>query len=226
MDEFKELIPFNNSCQELIMGKYLLADIKIGSILKIIDNDEKLKNIVSACMADFDFLTTFNASITKNNEQFYLTLPTEEKNIIAFVYSILSAVKNGSINFDDFITKFYSNDSTNNVLEFANNVIVPFKNAINSMYSKTHVIKNTNDYQNNIYNKLKTNIGLIISNLDNYKLKITEKEEFTMLLNSLYTASEKNDKNLVYSLMIGLDYFSKASKRVRNAYLSLEECFS
>ena len=68
-------------------------------------------------------------------------------------------------------------------------------------------------------------IKLILKNLDLYKLNINQKEEFTMLLNSLYLASEKNDKKLVFSLMIGLDYFTKANKKSRNAYLSLEECF-
>ena len=62
--------------------------------------------------------------------------------------------------------------------------------------------------------------------MDAYKLSLNEKEEFTMLLNSLYLACEKNDKNLVYSLMIGLDYFAKAHKHVKPAYFSLEECFN
>ena len=35
----------------------------------------------------------------------------------------------------------------------------------------------------------------------------------------------KNDKKLVFSLMIGLDYFTRAHKKSRNAYLTLEECF-
>ena len=62
--------------------------------------------------------------------------------------------------------------------------------------------------------------------MDNYKLGLNDKDEFTMLLNSLYLASDKNDKNLVYSLMIALDYFTKYHKKVRKTYLSLEECFS
>ena len=47
-----------------------------------------------------------------------------------------------------------------------------------------------------------------------------------MLLNSLYLASEKNDKKLVFSLMIGLDYFTKANKRAREFYYMIEECFN
>ena len=64
-----------------------------------------------------------------------------------------------------------------------------------------------------------------MQNLDNFKLNLNQKEEFSMLLNSLFTASEKNDKKLVFALMIGLDYFTKANKKLRKTYLSLEECF-
>ena len=59
-----------------------------------------------------------------------------------------------------------------------------------------------------------------------FRLKVNEKEEFTLLLNALYIASENNDKKQVFALMIGLDYFTKVNKRARNAYLSLEECFA
>ena len=226
MNEIKELIPFNNACEELIAGKYILADIKIASILKIVETNEKIKNIVATCLEDFNFKISFSAAIKQTNENFSFVLPEQEKNLVALVYSLLCNINNGTINFTDFLNRFYSLDNSTDISLFANEIIVPFKNAINSLFSKRHIIVETNDYQNNIYNKLKTNIKLILTNIDNFKLKITEKEEFTMLLNSLYIASEKNDKKLVYSLMIGIDYFSKATKRVRNAYLSLEECFT
>ena len=109
--------------------------------------------------------------------------------------------------------------------KFAELLIVPFKNSVNSIYSKRHVIVDAQDYQVNYYNKIKNAIRLIMNNLDNLKLKIDEKEEFTMLLNSLYIASEKNDKKLVFSLTIALDYFSRYHKKTRNSYLTIEECF-
>ena len=133
----------------------------------------------------------------------------------------------GSLKFYNFLTQFYGEETANEKAfnEFAKTVIIPFKNAINTIYSKRHILVETNDYQNNIYNKIMSTIKLIVKNLDAYKLNMNQKEEFTMLLNSLYLASEKNDKKLVYSLMIGLDYFTKSNKKSRVAYLSLEECF-
>lgn len=224
-----ELSAFNTACDEFVAGKYILADIKIASILKLIDADEKVKNIVASTLNKFDFVEYFKQNMVENsNETFTLIMPTDEKEIIAFVYSLLYRFNNKEIDFYTFLNKFYKTDDVlgQEFKKFAESIILPFKTALNSLYSKRHIIVNANDYQTNYYNKIMSTIRLIVGNIDNYKLKMNEKEEFTMLLNSLYLASEQNDKKLVFSLMIALDYFSRYNKRVRNDYLSLEECFT
>ncbi len=227
MSNIQELKLFNNACDEFISGKYLLADIKLASILQLISEDEKLKNIVSSCLDNYDFTIEFDKHVFINEEETQLSIPSNEKEIVAFVYSLLYKFKSGKIKFYDFLKQYFGNEITNNkeFTEFSKLIIIPFKNAMNNIYSKRHILVKTDDYQNNIYNKIMSSIKLILKNLDLYKLNMNQKEEFTMLLNSLYWASEKNDKKLVYSLMIGLDYFSKSNKKARVAYLSLEECF-
>ncbi len=228
MSNIQELVSFNNACDEFIAGKYILVDIKIGSILSIIDADEKLRSIISDCISDFDFNAKLGEYMVQHNDGYRLLMPTSDEEVIAFVYSLLINFKNNNLDFYQFLAKFYNKDDEVNNKDFTNFasvIMVPFKNAINSLYSKRHVLVASSDYQNNYYNKIKTTTRLIAENIDNFKLKLNEKEEFTMLLNSLYLASEKNDKKLVFSLMIGLDYFTKCNKRARMAYLSLEECF-
>ena len=227
MSNVKELFDFNKMCDEFISGKYILVDLKISSILKIIENDEKIKNIVSSCLQDFNFNAILKANTVDNGNYYSLVIPTNEKEIVAFVYNLLYRFSNGDISFYEFITTYYSTETETEKQYnlFAVDIIAPFKNALNAIYSKRHILVDSDDYQKNYYNKILTTVKLIVKNLDNYKLSMTLKEEFTMLLNSLYVASEKNDKKLVYSLMIGLDYFSKCNKKTRTAYLALEECF-
>lgn len=227
MQNIQELKPFNTACEEFVSGKYILVDIKISSILKLIAEDEKLTNIVNSCLSNYDFSSEIKKHFISNGENKSIIIPTNEKDIISFVYNLLYRFQSGSMDFYEFLTTYFNADDDNNkqFAEFAKTVIIPFQNAINSIYSKRHILVETNDYQNNIYNKIMSTIKLILKNLDLYKLNMNQKEEFTMLLNSLYIASEKNDKKLVFSLMIGLDYFTKANKKSRNAYLSLEECF-
>ncbi len=224
-----DLINFNTACDEFVNGKYILADVKISSLLNIIAEDEKLRNIVASTLEDYDFKEKLINATKSEGNGYVLILPTDEKEIIAFVYSLFYRFNNKTIDFYDFISQYYKSDDENPGKEFynfANAIITPFKNAINSIYSKRHVIVESDDYQKNYYNKLITTVKLIVKNIDNYKLKMNEKEEFTMLLNSLYLASQKNDEKLVFSLMIGLDYFTRCNKKTRNAYLMLEECFT
>ncbi len=227
MSNIQELKPFNSACDELVSGKYILVDMKISSILNLISEDEKLKNIVNSCLQDYDFSSEYKKHALSDENNSSLTIPSTDKEIIAFVYNLLYKFKSGNIDFYHFLTRFFGAENVNSKEfgEFARTVIIPFKNSINNIYSKRHILVETNDYQTNIYNKIMSTIKLVLKNLDLYKLNMNQKEEFTMLLNSLYLASEKNDKKMVYSLMIGLDYFTKCNKKSRVAYLSLEECF-
>lgn len=228
MNQIQELNEFNQACEDFISGKYILVDIKLNSIFNIIDKDEKIKNIVISCLDNYNFDTQFKESVVEQDNEFHIVLPVDDKNVIAYVYFILYKFKNKEWNIYDFMHKYFNaNENMNEeFVNFAKSIIAPFKEAVNSIYLKRHVISNSSDYQSNHYNRIMTNIRLIMQNIDNYKLGLNQKEEFTMLLNSLYIASEKNDKKLVYSLMIGLDYFTKSYKKTRPAYLSLEECFS
>lgn len=227
MSNIQELQPFNNACDEFISGKYILIDLKISSILNIISQDEKLTNIVNSCLQEFSFSSLAKQYMVNNDEATSFSLPSSDKEIISFVYNLLYMFSTKTIDFYEFLKTYYNaeNAGGKEFGEFARTIITPFKNAINSIYSKRHVLVETSDYQNNIYNKIMTTINLIVKGLDGYKLNMNQKEEFTMLLNALHIASEKNDKKLVFSLMIGLDYFTKCNKKSRHAYLMLEECF-
>ena len=209
----QNLNQFNITCEQLLNGKYILIDTKISSLLKIIEDNEKLKNIVSASLNEFDFSHTFNGEINVNT-----ILPYNEKEIVSFVYTFLFKFKNNELNLGE-----NANETINQLIP---NFLPSFQNAINSLFNKSHQEVETDEFQNNIYNNIKSTITLVLENLDNYKFTTTNKEEFLMLANSLYTASDKNDKNLVYSLMIGLDYFTQRNKKLRLIYLALEECFS
>lgn len=226
MNTIQELSSFNHACDDFVNGKYLLIDTKINSILNLINENEKLKNIVNSCLVDFDFNNEFK-KIFQSDDHSTLFPPQDEQYIVAFVYNLFYKFTSGQIDSYKFLTQYFNveNATAKETNNFAKTIVIPFKNAVNDIYSKRHILVESNDYQSNIYNKIMLTIRLILKNLDAYKLNMNQKEEFTMLLNSLFIASEKNDKKLVYSLMIGLDYFSKYNKKSRVAYLSLEECF-
>ena len=218
----KELAMLNNACTELLAGKYILIDIKIKSILNIIDTDEKIKDIVSSCVSKHNFIDQYNSVISNS-----LSDLKDNSQIVAFVYNLLFRLNNKELDFKNFLNALYPNlEVEDQIANFGKDLIIPFSKSISNIFVNRHVIVDSSEYQNNHYNKIKKVIELILSNIDNYKLDLNSKDEYTMLLNSLYEASDKNNKNLVYSLMIAIDYFTKCHKKARKTYLALEECFS
>ena len=73
MINIQELKSFNNACDEFITGKYILVDIKIASILKLISDDEKLKNTKEFKEFGCDDYITRSFSSLMLNEIIYST---------------------------------------------------------------------------------------------------------------------------------------------------------
>ncbi len=218
----EELIPFNTACEEFANGKFIFPENKIASILNALENNEKLKAIVSNALSNYNFNEIY-ANMVENGS---IDLPDTNNELIAFVYSLLFNFQNKFLHFNDFVAKIKTETAGEEFKEFCSSILFPFREAINTAFYSQSMSTSAPEVKKTYFVKLKTAIEQIFKNIDNFKLKMTEKEEFSMLLNSLYLACEKCDKKLVYSLMVGLDYFTKAYKKTRNAYYSLEECFA
>ena len=121
MSDIQDLILFNTACDEFISGKYILADIKIASILNIVAGDEKIKNIISNCLENFNFSSCFATYVFNDEEVSTLTLPNDDKGVIACVYTLLYKFKNKDIKFYDFIKQYSTDDTPNSSFtNFAN----------------------------------------------------------------------------------------------------------
>lgn len=219
-----DLKQFNCACDDFIAGKYILANIKVKALLNTIHESEKLTNIVSTCLDNFDFNTSFKESVIPKG----LKLPEDDKQIIAYCFNVLYNLDVGTVTFLDFLNKYFSSVETSGGEEFkmfSSTIIEPFKKAINSEYARVYDMTSTEDYQNNLYHKLASIASANIEEVEYIKLKDIEKEELTLLLNAMVDASEKNDKKLIYAIMVGLEYFVKYNKRARHIYLQLKDCF-
>ncbi len=219
-----DLKQFNKACEDFIAGKYILANIKIKSLVNSINSSEKLTDMVSSCLDGFDFNLAWRESLSSQG----LMLPQGDRNVIAYCFNILYNLDEGSITFLDFLSKFFASSKTSAGEEFKSfttTIIEPFKKAVNNLYANVYQMTSTEDYQNNLYHKLMRVAQANIKSLDEVRLKEIEKEELNLLLSAMVEASEKNDKKLVYAIMVGLDYFTKANKRAKNIYLQLKDCF-
>ena len=219
-----DLKQFNYACDDFIAGKYILANIKVKALLDSIHSSEKLTNIVSGCLDDFDFNTEFKDSVISKG----LQLPEDDKRVIAYCFNVLYNLDVETITFLDFLNKYFSSAETSGGEEFnafANTIIEPFRKSLNNEYERVYDMTSTEDYQNNLYHKLSSVASANIEEVDNVKLKDIEKEELILLLEAMIDACEKNDKKLIYAIMVGLEYFVKYNKRARHIYLQFKDCF-
>ena len=218
-----DLKKFNQACDEFASGKYILANVKIKAILSTISDSAKFTELVTECLQDFDFKLAFQNSITEQG----LMLPTGDKCVVAYCFNLLYNLNNGRINFLDFLTKYFSKEDVKGeeFNDFVSNILTPFKNSVNALYQQMYLMTESEDYQNNLFHKL-TNIAKCnLDIIDDFKLKEIQKDELSLLLNAMMLASDKNDRKTVYALMVGIEYFTKANKGVKNLYLQLKDCF-
>ena len=145
---------FNLACDDFIAGKYILANIKVKALINVINQSEKLTDLVSNCLEGFDFGISMRDSITPKG----LQLPQGDKNIVAYCFNVLFNLEQGSITFLDFLNKYFVSSKTNGGEEFnlfASTIIQPFKSAVNNQYKQMYEMTSSEDYQNNLFH-LKT----------------------------------------------------------------------
>ena len=220
-----DLKQFNLACEDFIAGKYILANVKVKALMKSINESEKLTDLVSSCLDGFDFTIAFRESIVVGG----LQLPKDNKSIVAYCFNVLYNLDEGTITFLDFLNKYFVSSKTSGGEEFklfTSTIIEPFKMAINNEYKNLYEMTSSDDYQNNLYHKLANVAEVNLNSLEGLKLKEIEKEELQLLLFSIKQASEKNNRKLIYALMVGMDYFVKYNKRAKDIYLQLKDCFT
>ena len=106
-----DLIQFNNACDDFVAGKYILANIKVKSIINSINASEKLTDLVSNSLEGFDFGVKFRESISSEG----LTLPHGDKSVIAYCFNILYNLDEGTVTFIDFLSKYFSKSESASV---------------------------------------------------------------------------------------------------------------
>ncbi len=127
------VINFINACNELIHGKFILADIKISKILKSITESTEIYNLIDEYMINYNFDLEFQKAVVKDsagNERF--VLPDENEKIIPLVFGLLVEIDSKRINFNDFIKVQFPLASNQNeeYAGFAKTIIIPFRNAV------------------------------------------------------------------------------------------------
>lgn len=129
----ESIINFVAACNELVHGKFILADIKISKILRAISESNDIYNLIAENMINYDFDKEFAKAVVKDSqgvEKF--VLPEEDEKIIPLVFCLLVELDSKRINFNDFIKAQFplATNQNEEYTAFAKTIIIPFRNAV------------------------------------------------------------------------------------------------
>ena len=215
---------FLAACDELINGKFILADIKIMRVLNLIADCEPLYRYINECLIDFNFEREYSRAEVKNrfnNGQFIV--PQEKEKLVALVYNLFTAFEKKQIDFYSFVNNNFATLNGGGEYEnFTQSVIVPFKNAIaiqfglmedNMQNAQEQPNEEETEEQKEEKNEIETiwdDIAVLVDSLINIvsnerKIKADAKENILYVLKSIKYCSKYNDMRLVSSLLLSAE---------------------
>ena len=246
-EEKENLVVFFDACNEMIEGRFILSDTKVSNILKSVVKSEMLYKLYSECMNGFKFgrMLDFCSASNVNNGG-YFQMPSEDKDIMAFVTCLLLEVDKKNINLQNFVTdNFYSADGYNiSYNNFAITILSAYKSAVKNLLGvdesgnalevedddsvQVHLDEVVEDVKANDNAKiLFANLMLCIVELQNtinedIKVKYSDKEELLIVLKALNKAVHLEELIIINALLVPLEHMIGKNKKYKNLYDKLK----
>lgn len=133
LEEHSKICNLLSSCNEMIEGKFILADYKIANILKNISSSKEVYNLIANQMNNFNFERELSkAQLRGSTKPNKFKLPDESEKTLPFIFCILVGIKNKELDFDLFLKEYYSNEKgrAEEYSSFASEIILPFRDII------------------------------------------------------------------------------------------------
>ncbi len=136
MNRSQELSLFLDRADELIAGKYILADVKIMGLLRAIANSDALVAIFKNCLDGFDYQSAQKKYFVKSS---YLSenkgdfiLPPNSRELLALIFNVLMDIDSKRVDLGEFINKYFYVDGSFSAGfdNFVNAMIKPFRNSV------------------------------------------------------------------------------------------------
>lgn len=135
-EELTKISQFIAGCNDMINGKFLLADIKITKMLNMLAGSQELYNYIKECMIDYDFSREYHRAEVKNRMNGgVFAVPATPNSLVAFVFCLFVECDAKRIDFYNFIKENFASESKNDSYKlFAETLLVPFAKAISSHF--------------------------------------------------------------------------------------------
>lgn len=217
---------FINSCDDMIKGKFIMADSKISKILETIAKNETLYNYINQCVNGYNFQKEYEKILNECDNGLYEATNDIEKNI-AFVMCLFVEVDHHRMKFYDFISRFFRGAGAGNEYEaFVQTMLKPFKEAIISQYNinslsyeNTNITEEETSKEDDVYEQIINQLKILKNEVSfSNKISSKKKEEINIYLAGCIEAVKYKNKKLISALITALDKELKNVKPVRSSY--------
>ena len=228
---------FMSSCDDLINGKFIFAGNKVANILKAINESPELYEVISECLKEFNYEKEFGrAKIKLPTKKGTFKMPEENTIKIPLVFCMLVEIQENKIDFKQFLADYFDTDDEKSQFEtFAEQVIVPFKNAIAYLFDiegqnkfKPQPKEEEPKHQHEIFkpvqkssktedfnNTVKEICEDLLAELEVIKVKEEIAEDIKYLVESVKKEIDRNNQKVVNPLIIGSIYAIKQVRKLR-----------
>ena len=223
MSETKEqILSFMEACNELKKCKFIMAPVKIKDILKSIVNSPDLYNLFNVATRDFNYLQEKSRYLITVNDGYYnrsyVAMPQEPAQILAFSLCLLVEFDNNTLDFNDFLRRYFPEDGSyfSSFHAFCNTVIKSMQDTVMMCFKeemeKPEYVPEAAPAQSVLRSGLLTAIDLSISEekqfiSTNAKIPDEEKEGALAILTQLFYAVKNDNRPLINALVCGYNYF-------------------
>ncbi len=234
----EQILTFLDSCEELKKCKFIMATTKIKDLLKCIVNSPELYRLFEAVTKNFDYpKAKMQCLVTANDGMFErncVILPNTVGERLAFVFCLLVEFDKDSINFNDFLRRYYPEDGSYfaSYQAFCNNIIKGLQDAVaqvfkNELSQKYNNEEKSADLSNPNKVRLLSALNLAISEemrfITQSSIPEDDKEGGLKILSELFYAVKAENEELINALLCGYNYFLLYNKCVSDGVRMLIE---
>lgn len=238
----KNLQNFSERANTLIESKLILTDKAISNLLKTISITEPMKQAMALSLKDVSYSTEFlrcKTTITApdGSVQCKLKLPENDVRLFTFIVCLLVEIDIGQRQLVDFLKEFFpSQDANISYIIFADNVLVPFKKAGESIIKNSDSelqIETSQSNTKNFFEAERTYIQsnvleLLVSEIEAMRSRLKgemfisqrDKVECNLMVDSLQNAILSKNPKLIRIVWVG---FKNTLNRYKSMEMSLKE---
>lgn len=215
----EQVTAFLDKCGELKTCKFIMATTKIKDLLKCIVNSPELYGLFDAVTKNFNYVeqkarclvTTDNGVMRKSQ----VILPQTVGQRLAFIFCLLVEFDRGTLNFNDFLRKYFREDGSYfaGYRAFCENIIVALEDVIKQVFKEQLAEEwNMNGARANsdrvsLLNSISLSIEAEKRFIYESLVPEEEKENAYKILDALSEAVKYGDENTIDALICGYNYF-------------------